>query len=116
MGNDALLGLPHKAQVQFLAHQGLIELDIDGQWIVMADGVIVCKSGAFLAETLVIAVAVTNFNRYSCDFVYRVSKKTSGRRVVLVKACIAFFNYQQHAIQNVSQLFLDLFSSDVIPA
>ncbi len=116
MGNDALLGLLHEARVQFLAHYGLSELDICGAGIIMADSVIVYKSEAFPGERLELAVTVTDFNRYGCDFVYRVTEKTSGREVARAKTGIVFFDYQQRAIQKVPQPFRDLFPPDVIAA
>lgn len=116
LGNDALLALLHEARVQFLAHYGLMELDIGGVGIIIADSVIIYQSEAFAAETLVIAVAATDFNRYGCDFVYRVTEKRSGREVARAKTGIVFFDYQQRAIQNAPQSFLDLFPPDVVPA
>jgi len=116
MGNDALLGLLHEARVQFLAHYGLSELDICGAGIIMADSVIVYKSEAFPGECLELAVTVTDFNRYGCDFVYRVTEKTTGREVARAKTGIVFFDYQQRAIQKVPQPFRDLFPPDVIAA
>ena len=116
MGNDALLGLLHEARVRFLAHYGLSELDICGAGIIMADSVIVYKSEAFPGELLELAVTVTDFNRYGCDFVYRVTEKTSGREVARAKTGIVFFDYQQRAIQKVPQPFRDLFPPDVIAA
>ena len=116
MGNDALLGLLHEARVQFLAHYGLSELDICGAGIIMADSVIVYKSEAFPGELLELAVTVTDFNRYGCDFVYRVTEKASGREVARAKTGIVFFDYQQRAIQKVPQPFRDLFPPDVVAA
>ncbi len=116
MGNDALLGLLHEARVQFLAHYGLSELDICGAGIIMADSVIVYKSEAFPGEWLEMAVTVADFNRYGCDFVYRVTEKTTGREVARAKTGIVFFDYQQRAIQKVPQPFRDLFPPDVIAA
>jgi acyl-CoA thioesterase FadM len=110
MGNDALLGLLHEARVRFLNHYGLSELDIFGVGLIMADSVIVYKSEAFPGETLDIAVAVTDFNRYGCDVVYRVSEKSSGREVARAKTGIVFFDYRQRTIQNVPAPFLDLFT------
>ena len=95
MGNDALLGLLHEARVRFLNHYGLSELDIFGVGLIMADSVIVYKSEAFPGETLDIAVAVTDFNRYGCDVVYRVSEKSSGREVARAKTGIVFFDYRE---------------------
>ena len=116
MGNDALLGLLHEARVQFLAHYALSELDICGAGIIMADSVIVYKSEAFPGELLELAVTVTDFNRYGCDFVYRVTEKASGREVARAKTGIVFFDYQQRAIQKVPQPFRDLFPPDVVAA
>ena len=110
MGNDALLGLLHEARVRFLNHYGLSELDIFGVGLIMADSVIVYKSEAFPGETLCIAVAVTDFNRYGCDVVYRVSEKSSGREVARAKTGIVFFDYRQRTIQSVPAPFLDLFT------
>ena len=116
MGNDSLLGLLHEARVRFLEHCGFSELNICGLGLIMADSVIVYKSEAFPAETLVIAIAVADFNRYGCDFVYRVTEKRSGREVARAKTGIVFFDYQQRAIQNAPQSFLDLFPPDVVAA
>ena len=116
MGNDALLGLLHEARVRFLTHYGLSELNIYGAGIIMADSVIVYKSEAFPGERLELAVTVTDFNRYGCDFVYRVTEKASGREVARAKTGIVFFDYQQRAIQKVPQPFRDLFPPDVVAA
>lgn len=116
MGNDSLLGLLHEARVRFLAHYGLSELDIGGAGLIMADSVIVYKSEAFPGETLVIEVGVTDFSRRGCDFVYRVTEKTSGREVARAKTGIVFFDYQQRTVQKVPQRFLDLFAPNAVPA
>ena len=115
MGNDVLLGLLHEARFRFMAHYGLRELDIEGLGLIIADSVIIYKSEAFVGETLTVAVAVNDFNQYGCDFVYRVTEKTSGREVARAKTGVVFFDYQQRVVQKVPQLFLDLFSRDAVP-
>ena len=116
LGNDALLGLLHEARVRFLAHYELSELDIGGAGLIMADSAIVYKSEAFPGETLAIAVTVADFNKYGCDFVYRVTEPTSGREVARAKTGFVFFDYQRRAMQKIPQLFLDLFARDAFPA
>lgn len=117
MGNDSLLGLLHEARVQFLANYGLGELDIYGFGLIMADSVIVYRSEAFPGETLEIAVAVTDFNQYGCDFVYRVTEKISGREVARAKTGIVFFDYSRRAVQRVPPAFHELFTvADAVPA
>lgn len=109
MGNDSLLGLLHEARVRFLDSYSLTELNIFGFGIIMADSVIVYRSEAFCGETLIIEMAATDFNKYGCDFVYRVSEQSSGREVARAKTGIVFFDYRQRAVQKVPQAFADLF-------
>lgn len=116
MGNDSLLGLLQEARVRFLAAYGLRELDVFGLGIIMTDSAIVYKSEAFYGETLVVSLAVTDFNKYGCDFVYRVTEKTSGREVARAKTGIVFFDYERRAVQGVPQGFLDLFPAARVPA
>ncbi len=116
MGNDSLLGLLHEARVRFLAHFGLKELDIFGLGLIMADSVIVYKSEAFPGEVLKIAVAVVDFNKYGCDFVYRVTEQASGREVARAKTGVVFFDYRKRAVQAVPPAFLDLFPHDAAVA
>ena len=116
MGNDSLLGMLHEARVWFLAHYGLNELDVFGVGLIMADSVIVYKSEAFPGEMLEIAVGVTDFNPYGCDFVYRVTEKISGREVARAKTGIVFFDYARRVIQRVPPAFRELFASNALPA
>ncbi|MFO1422519.1 MAG: thioesterase family protein [Candidatus Competibacteraceae bacterium] len=114
MGNDSLLGLLHEARVRFLEQCGFSELNICGLGLIMADSVIVYKSEAFPGERLEIAVTVTDFNKYGCDFVYRVTEKLSGREVARAKTGIVFFDYARRAIQQVPSAFRDLFATDAL--
>ncbi|HPF57577.1 MAG TPA: thioesterase family protein [Candidatus Competibacteraceae bacterium] len=110
LGNDAMLGLLHEARVRFLKHYGFSELDIGGCGLIMTDSALVYKSEAFPGETLVIAIALADFNKYGCDFMYRVTEKASGREVARAKTGIVFFDYAKRAVQKIPQLFLDQFS------
>ncbi|MDG4549906.1 MAG: thioesterase family protein [Candidatus Contendobacter sp.] len=115
MGNDVLLGVLHEARFRFMAHHGLRELDIESLGLIVADSVIVYKSEAFVGETLEVAVTVTDFNRYGCDFVYRVTEQASGREVARAKTGVVFFDYQKRAVAKIPQTFLDLFPPKAAP-
>jgi acyl-CoA thioesterase FadM len=114
LGNDAMLGLLHEARVRFLEHYGLSEGNIGGFGLIMTDSALVYKSEAFPGETLVIALTLADFNKYGCDFVYRVTEKASGREVARAKTGMVFFDYAKRAIQKIPQPFLDLFSPDAV--
>lgn len=107
MGNDALLSLIHEARYQFFQSLGFeSELNIADASIIMADSAIMYKAEAFQGETLVFEVGTDDHNKYGCDIVYRVTKKTSQQEVAVAKTGIVFFNYEQRAIQAPPSAFL----------
>ncbi|HUM92932.1 MAG TPA: thioesterase family protein [Candidatus Competibacter sp.] len=109
MGNPVVLALLHEARFQFMAHHGLQELKVEGLGLIITDSAIIYKSEAFAGETLTVAVAVGDFNKYGCDFFYRVTEKNSGREVAHAKTGIVFFDYQQRTVRNIPHSFLKLF-------
>ena len=64
MGNPVVLALLHEARFQFMAHHGLQELKVEGLGLIITDSAIIYKSEAFAGETLTVAVAVGDFNKY----------------------------------------------------
>jgi acyl-CoA thioester hydrolase len=44
------------------------------------------------------AVGVADFNKYGCDFVYRVTEQASGREVARAKTGIVFFDYRKRRV------------------
>lgn len=114
MGNDKVVSLMHEARYRFMAHHGLQELNVEGLGVIIADNVIVYKSEAFANEVLVMEVAVADFNKYGCDFVYRLTEKTSGREVARAKTGVVFFDYQKRAVQAVPESFRRRFAPDPV--
>ena len=105
MGNDSLLSLIHEARVRFLKVLGFSELDIDGHAIIMADSSIQYRSEAFQGEALRFEVATTDFNKYGCDLVYRITERDSGRDVAFAKTGIVFFDYAKRRVQRIPAAF-----------
>lgn len=93
LGNDAVLSLIHEARVQLLRQHGYTELDIDGASIIMADSIIVYKSEGFHGDLLVVEVAVGDLQNASCDFVYRLTLKETGKEIARAKTGIVFYDY-----------------------
>jgi acyl-CoA thioester hydrolase len=116
LSNDAVLVLLHEARIRFLAGYGLTEMDIFGFSTILADVAIVFRSEAFQGEVLRIEVSVTDFNKYGCDYVYRISEKTTGREVARAKTGIVFFDYQRRSIERLPQQFQALFEKRDVTA
>jgi acyl-CoA thioester hydrolase len=109
LGNDALLSLVHEARLQFLQSRGFSELDIDGCGLILTDAVILYKSQGFHGDLLSILAAVGDFNKYGCDFFFKVIQKNSGKEVARAKTGIVFFDYNRQKMVPVPSAFLDAF-------
>ncbi|MEN8691464.1 MAG: thioesterase family protein [Desulfobacterales bacterium] len=105
LGNDALLSLVHEARLQFLQSRGFSELDIDGCGLILTDAVIVYKSQGFHGDLLTILAAVGDFNKYGCDFFYKVIRKNGGKEVARAKTGIVFFDYNRQKMVPVPAAF-----------
>ncbi len=104
VGNDAFLTICHEARIRYFASMGFNEFGIDGLGIVISDAAVVYKSQAFHGENLDVAVAATDFNRYGCDIVYRIS--CADREVAHAKTGIVFIDYQTGKLQAAPRSFL----------
>lgn len=94
LGNDAVLALAQEARMRFLRSHGWSEGDIAGAaGIIMVDAVVAYRSEAFYGDVLAIDVAVADLQQSSCDFLFRMVNKASGKEVARVKTGVAFFNY-----------------------
>ncbi len=104
LGNDAVLALAHEARLLFLRKHGFSEIDAGGCGMIMADAAIVFKAQAFHGDVLTIDVAVADWSRCGCDFVYRFSK-ADGTEVARIKTGIVFFNYETNRVESVPEKF-----------
>lgn len=109
LGHDSILSLTHEARVRLLRKYGFTEIDTDGTGLIIVDAVIVYRSEAFYGETMKIEVAVTDFSRYGCDFVYRITEKETGREVARAKTGIVFFDYGERKVAEVPKRFKGIF-------
>lgn len=109
VGNDTLVSLLQEARTNFLVQHGLTDLDVFGAGLIVADLVVIYQSEVFQGELLKIEVDVGDFNRYGCDFFYRVTEKTSGREVARAKTGMVFFDYRERRVRPVPEQFHTLF-------
>jgi Predicted thioesterase len=116
LGNDAVLSLIHEARVQFLNHYNYTELDIEGAGIIMADSVVVYKMEGFHGDTLVVEVAVGEFQNVSCDLLYRMTNKDTGKEIARAKTGIVFYDYRSKKTMSVPAKFREKFAApDISP-
>ena len=109
LGHDSVLSLTHDARVQFLRKYGFSEKDVFGIGLIISDAAIVYKSEAFYGEIMIIEIAISEFNKYGFDLIYRISEKNSKREVARVKTGMVFFDYKKRKIAGVPPKFKKLF-------
>ncbi|MBB5020013.1 4-hydroxybenzoyl-CoA thioesterase [Chitinivorax tropicus] len=110
LGNDAVLSLIHEARVQFLAHLGYTELNVEGHGIILADAAVVYRAEAFYGDELAIKLALDDFNRYGCDFFYGLTELKSGKEVAKAKTNVVFFDYAARRPVDIPAAFLSRLS------
>jgi acyl-CoA thioester hydrolase len=108
VGNDRMVSLLHEARLRFLRSFGFGEFNISGLGIMVTDLMVEFKSESFVGENLQFEVGVDDFNKYGCDFIYRVTCADEGRLVTLAKTGIVFFDYDERKIAKIPKKFTDL--------
>jgi len=116
LAHDAVLSLAEEARFLFLEHFGYAHLNIEGYGYVAADAAVVYKSQAYFGQVLRIEVAVRDFKRKSCDFVYRLSNRETGQEVARAKTGIVFFDYETQQAVIVPERFRSRFESGSLSA
>ena len=109
LGHDSILSLTHEARVRLLGKYGFSEINIDGPGLIISDAVIVYKSESFYGETVKIEVALCDFSKYGCDFVYKLTEKETGREIARAKTGIVFFDYKERKVTYVPEKFRAIF-------
>jgi len=75
LAHDSILSITHEARVRFLRSLGYTEGNIEGPGLILSDAALVYKSEAFYGQTLLVEIAVTDFSKYGCDLIYKLSDK-----------------------------------------
>lgn len=109
LGNDAVLSLAHEARVRFFREHGWTELDVEGASIIMSDAAIMFRAEAFYGDVLTIEVAVSDMSDVSCDILYRLTNKESGKEIARVKTGIVFFDYKARKPTRMPESFRKAF-------
>jgi acyl-CoA thioesterase FadM len=107
LDNAQLMTLVSEARLRFFQSLGYREAGVEGRSIVVGDVVAQYKSEAFHGETMVVAMAPQEFNRYGFDLVFRMTDRASGREVARGKTGIVFIDRATRKVTPVPPAFLD---------
>jgi len=112
LGNDALLSLIHEARVRFLKSHGYTEADIEGVGLIMTDAALIYKKEVFYDTRLVFEIALSDWSRVGCDFVFRITEKESGQEVAYAKTGVVFFDYERKKVVPAPRGFIAKFQEE----
>lgn len=105
LDNAQLISLVSEARERFLRSLGYTSSNIEGLHLVIADAALQYISEAFYGEVLRVTMTANDFNKRSCDFVYRVTDRDSGREVARGKSGVVFFDFSVRKVGEVPPAF-----------
>ncbi|EIJ42770.1 putative thioesterase [Beggiatoa alba B18LD] len=107
VGNDAILSFIHESRLRYLKHLGYAsELDINGLGLIMTDTAIIYKAEAFHGDILIAEVVCCDFNKYGCDFLFKLSSQQTQKEIARAKTGVVFFDYISRKVVNLPDSFL----------
>lgn len=113
VGNDSILTLMQEARTLFYRSMGFeSEVKLEGSiGQIVSDAAIVYKAESFLGDTLQIAIAVGDLNKYGFDLFYRITNKASHKEVAHGKTGIVCFDYSKRKIASVPEKLVEKLKS-----
>jgi acyl-CoA thioester hydrolase len=114
VGNDTILSIIHEARLLFLKHNGYTgEMNLDGVGLIMADVAIEFKAELFYGDTVIAAVAATEFSKVSFELYYLLEKEANGLRskVAVAKTGMVCYNYEKKKVTAVPQSVINKLSN-----
>ena len=112
LGNDKVLSIIHEARMRFFKHYNYSEDNVEGVNTIMNNAAIQYKSQGFYGDSLLIEMAVIEFNPHGFDLFFKISKKDNGQEIVRATTGIVFFDYASNSMLPVPEKFRQLFQNN----
>lgn len=107
VGNDRMVSLLHEARLRFLREHGFGEFNVGGVGVIITDLVVQFLAESFVGDELTFHIGVTDFNKYGCDFIYKVENKAQDKQIAQAKTGIVFFDYDERKVVRVPKVFYE---------
>jgi len=106
LGNDALVGIIHRARVHFLHRLGASENDLgDGKTgILLADLIVNNKEESFLFDKLSVENSIGEVRSKGFRMFHKITAE-KGRIIALAEAGFVAFNYQKRKVARIPESF-----------
>ncbi len=108
LGHMELIGLLHQARVEFLAANGMTELNIEGRILMVVGLAVSYRAEAFCGQTLVIDIGLAFEGSRGVEFNYGVRDQDTDELVAVAKFGVLFADPEARAVVQVPQAFRTL--------
>lgn len=105
LDNAQLLSLVGEARSRFFLWLDYEERRVEDCSIVIGDALVQYKSEALYGETMLVHLAVTDFNRYGFDMAFQMTDKATGREVARGKQGVVFIGLADKKISPLPEAF-----------
>ena len=109
LGNDSMISCLNGARLAFMHSRFGDPYTVDGAAMINADLAVEYKAEAYHGDRLRIEVAASDFHKYGCDFVYRVSCVSDKRIVALAKTGMLLFDFDNKKLKAAAPSFFAAF-------
>lgn len=108
-GNDGVVAMLNEARIHYLNATIGDPFLCDGYSWINADMAVIFKSEIRYGDTITVEVATTGFDRYGCDYVYRLTNKGSGQVAAMAKMAMLLYDYKNNCLVEVPVDFAQRF-------
>ena len=105
MGHMELIGLLHQARVEFLAANGMTEMNIEGRTLIVVDLAVSYRSEAFFGQTLIIDIGMAVEGSRGVEISYAVRDQGTGELVAVAQTGVVFADPEARAVVQMPQAF-----------
>ncbi len=108
MGHMELIGLLHQARVEFLAANGMTEMNVEGRTLIVVELAVSYRSEAFFGQTLTIDIGLAFEGSRGINISYAVRDQGTGGTVAVAQTGVVFADPVARAVVQVPQAFRNL--------
>jgi acyl-CoA thioester hydrolase len=107
LGNDAVVGIIHRARVHFMKHLGVSEQNLgDGETgILLSDLVVNYKGEGFLFDTLIVESGIGELGTKGFRMFHRITTG-QNRAIALAETGIVAFNSKERKVVRIPESFI----------
>lgn len=112
MGNDKFLAFAQQARAEWLAANGMTELDVGGMGLILVEARVRYKAECFLGDRLEITVSTSDWTNRGFILLYEFRNVTRGKVAAEASTQMLVYDYQARRVGIVPERLKSALSGD----